>query len=1236
MATLFCTFEDADKESPHTAMDMDQQNTDIPRLGYLPKSASPTILAVTSDSGFLSFLTFYQPRDTPSNDVQGRFYLLKEIEIAEPGFDYSQVGARITIDPTCRIMAVAALQNEIKLVVLRSTTRANFDPVERISRVELRGTIIGMEFLTPDPDDEDDDAILSVLFYHKGTLRYHIATFHIGLKNRMEGPLSVQVGTSQLAVNPAKSALILKALPNFPRSMIYIDEEKVTLVTVEKIRGPGTTTTKHTHRTSLGLLRRDTAEYSSGSSSGISASKTFPLISACATPPRSPHLTSDQSVYLGSDTSELYRINVNHLTYSMQFELVSGERPVGNVMLVLGRRQVLAESTTLGVEQETILSTDYVLYSSEQGDGGILAIKEEEDGGIELFAITELQNSSPVLDFCAQEPTLPGRDSLYLCSGLKQEGSLKRVRSGIPAESSGSGGNQFFAGATGLWNVKENREDVSDSFLVVSFVQSTTLMKTGDGGSLEDISASCGLDLTQATVSAGRLKDGMIYQAHRTGVIAVDPRQGTRFAWLYGLWDLYNESLAQAGRESVAIPHAICILKSQEEQYKILVGLRDGSVLAYDWNHSTQNQIADTHERGMCSPRLFKIGVLPVKFVFSHGTALSQALILSDSLWQASFGRGLQIQPILFDKEVSQACSFESEQEDQVSRPSYIFIVDHHDMQLVTVDEMRKYNYQTMALGLTPRRILDITSKRLLLIACVGDGFPFAPSTLLLIDPQRASNEPGLETQHIVAEFSLKRGEAVYCLVEWRIPRPNKSDAVYICVGTGLFSPTGSEVSAATPKTGRLVVLSVKQSKKADRKARKFEMDLRWAMSMPAPVFAISPYMNMKLLISNGPVLKLLALDLERKTLVERASHRERWPIVQISSQGTMICTGSRRESLCFYEYQAGTDGERSFDKLKFLKSARAARIVSDCIALSPELAVGIDMSGGIFGLGYSRDDPNCQHSLVDRFSFHMGEVANRIRLAKVWPADERSLAGISLSQQQLDQDHGMRTARTWTSSESLGQGSSSSPHASKSTPPSSGMLASWILLPWTTYDHALLSTHNPAPSQSTQTLPSGKVSSQALIACTLAGSILGFWRLKLEVYQILSSLQSTLQDSHECRPVAGNVHGHYRSLLAPALHTIDGDLLSQFLQLEHVQQVQLLQRSLGLDRMVEEWALHSGMSDTERSWMGSLLTGAHTTRMVRSECTVHSHAVQNHVWCRTAGFIGHIISYLQSLDWHQ
>lgn len=53
--------------------------------------------------------------------------------------------------------------------------------------------------------------------------------------------------------------------------------------------------------------------------------------------------------------------------------------------------------------------------------------------------------------------------------------------------------------------------------------------------------------------------------------------------------------------------------------------------------------------------------------------------------------------------------------------------------------------------------------------------------------------------------------------------------------------------------------------------------------------------------------------------LVEKATARERWPIVQISSQGKMVVTGSRGESINFYEYEAG-NSEHSFDKLKFFR----------------------------------------------------------------------------------------------------------------------------------------------------------------------------------------------------------------------------------------------------------------------------------------------------------------------------
>ncbi|KAF9187451.1 hypothetical protein BGZ51_001298 [Haplosporangium sp. Z 767] len=1330
--TLFCDLEPEDDNGAGDGMDVDH-HIDRPRLGYLPKDASPMVLVATSDSGVLSFLTFHYEGDARDVGDRGYFYVISEMVIGDPGFDYQNIGAKIAIDPSSRVMAVSALQSSIKLVILRSTTRSQFDPVERVSTIELRGTILGMEFLTPDPDDKDDSAILAILFYNTDTSKHYISTFHISLKNRATGPLTVQVGTSELGSSPLKSVLHIKALPNFPCSMVYIDEEKVTLVTVEKSTGAGAEP-RLVHQSSLQLMKKEASENIMGddATEHESGDIVFPLISACATPPRSLTPLSDQTLYLGSDTSELYRIHIDHLTYAMRFELASGDRPVGGVMQVLARRQITTEPLLSDTDSEIVLNTDYMMYSNDQGDGGILAIKEEEDG-IDLFAITELQNSSPVLDFCIHEPTFPGRDSLYVCSGMKGEGSIKRVRSGITAESSGSSGNTFFAGATGLWSIKENQQDDFDSFLVVSFIQSTKVMRRGEEGSLEDMTDNCGFDPTQATVYAGRLKDGTIFQVHRSGVIAVKVATAERHIWSAGdgviasayrvadgivllgqilagsssllvlelaqsepsdelqappksfrtvastplraeptaihCWqenanaetmteadesdkrpsdifccvgtlepavliyqimtdtirDVYTESLAQSGRESVTIPHSICVLKGQGRQCKVLVSLRDGSVIAYDWSRPLQQQSGSlsTSIRALSLPRLYKLGIMPGKFAFTHDATLSRTLVLSDKLWHAFLEQELEFQPILFDSEVSQACSFQSGDEDLSSKQEYIFIVDH-DMQLISLDAMHKYNYQTITLGLTPRRVLNVTSKGLLLVACVGEGFPFAESTLQLIDPERVSNEPSLRRPHVVAEFALRQGEAVFCLAEWRIRRPNKSDAVYICVGTGLFSPTGTETTAAVPKMGRLVVLSIKQSKKSDRKTRKFELDLRWAMAMPAPVYAISTFMDM---------------------LVEKASHRERWPIVQISSSGSMVCTGSRRETITFYEYQEGINNERSFDKLRFLKSAYSTRMVSDCIAISPEFAIGVDMSGGIFGVGNPQNEPSHQNSLVDRFSFHVGEVMSRIRLAKIWPAQERSLSGIALSQ---------RTSDTEVTAEETNQMQMDQPATLTQGDPEKGLqnrpltlsqksLSAWILLPWTAVDNALhsamASTTFPQLTQSSS--ETVRPSSQALVACTLIGSILGFWRLRPQVYLILNTLESILQQqsTYECRPVLSNKHDRYRSLSSPRLFTIDGNLMDRFLQLDHTWQVQLLRVAVGLDRIMEDWIQQSGMSAQEREYLSTVPSHQRLVHNGATEvagCLVHKHPGKDHDLCRTVFMICHILTFLRSLDWHQ
>lgn len=68
---------------------------------------------------------------------------------------------------------------------------------------------------------------------------------------------------------------------------------------------------------------------------------------------------------------------------------------------------------------------------------------------------------------------------------------------------------------------------------------------------LEDVSESCGLDLNVATLAAGKLSDGMLFQVHRSGVVVANPSTGTstssfRFRKVALIWYLRNGQLIKA------------------------------------------------------------------------------------------------------------------------------------------------------------------------------------------------------------------------------------------------------------------------------------------------------------------------------------------------------------------------------------------------------------------------------------------------------------------------------------------------------------------------------------------------------------------------------------------------------------------------------------------------------------------------------------------------------------------
>jgi hypothetical protein len=212
----------------------------------------------------------------------------------------------------------------------------------------------------------------------------------------------------------------------------------------------------------------------------------------------------------------------------------------------------------------------------------------------------------------------------------------------------------------------------------------------------------------------------------------------------------------------------------------------------------------------------------------------------------------------------------------------------------------------------------------------------------------------------------------------------------------------------------------------------------------------------------------------------------------------------------------------------------------------------------------------------VDQFSFHVGEIMNRIRLAKLWLDDGRSLSGVPF------------LGRPVVEGTTL-------PVAVLTRPPSfASLLKPFILIPWSPFQNGESSSSSrdkqlPSSQSSTDiatirsTAASPKSqhpSSQALIGYSVVGSIIGFWRLDPQLYDILKALQQVMTTSYETRPVLGAGHGAYRrSQPTKAFHTIDGDLIDRFLGLEHAVQIEVVDRAIRLEGMIEEWIRKSDVN---------------------------------------------------------
>src|SRR6266542_5609479 len=154
-------------------------------------------------------------------------------------------------------------------------------------------------------------------------------------------------------------------------------------------------------------------------------------------------------------------------------------------------------------------------------DGAVIKVLSNMEE-VEITSI--IPNWAPILDFQMLDFHQERHDVIFSCSGRGKYGSIRELRRAIGVNVMTKTEAEF-DGVTSLWGLKYSSEEVMDSFLALSFANSTRLMFIGEG-ELNDISENSGFDLEVCSLCISNITGvkGVLAQIHRKAVIISEPR----------------------------------------------------------------------------------------------------------------------------------------------------------------------------------------------------------------------------------------------------------------------------------------------------------------------------------------------------------------------------------------------------------------------------------------------------------------------------------------------------------------------------------------------------------------------------------------------------------------------------------------------------------------------------------------------------------------------------------------
>ncbi|XP_050226979.1 uncharacterized protein LOC126676749 isoform X2 [Mercurialis annua] len=211
----------------------------------------------------------------------------------------------------------------------------------------------------------------------------------------------------------------------------------------------------------------------------------------------------------------------------------------------------------------------------EMGDGIVLKVENDR-----LLYASSIQSIAPILDMSVVDYHDEKRDQMFGCCGVAPEGSLRIIRSGINVENLLRTA-PIYHGVSGVWTLRMKATDLYHSFVVLSFVEETRVLSVGV--SFTDVTDSVGFLPNVCTLACGLVGDGLLVQIHQTAVSLCLP---TKVAHVEGIplsspgctsWFPKNTSVSLG-----AVGNNLIVVSTSNPCFLYVLGVRSLSTYHYE------------------------------------------------------------------------------------------------------------------------------------------------------------------------------------------------------------------------------------------------------------------------------------------------------------------------------------------------------------------------------------------------------------------------------------------------------------------------------------------------------------------------------------------------------------------------------------------------------------------------------------------------------------------------------